>query len=99
MTGSDKVNNGSKIDDYYVPKDMAIAKTIYLDTIQNRNRNFLLSLPIGLGLTFWNKAVKKLGSRPGVFLVGSLISFAMIDYANDLEFNTITNRLNTNSSI
>jgi hypothetical protein len=48
----EKRTNGSKIDDYYVPKDMAIAKSIYLDTLENRNRNFLISLPIGLGFTF-----------------------------------------------
>lgn len=44
--------NRSKIDDYYTPKDMAISKSIYLDTLGNRNRNFLISLPIGMGFTF-----------------------------------------------
>lgn len=78
---------------------MILARGAYLDVQDKRNWNFILSLPFGAGAAFWPKAVKYFGGRPGAFFVGSLLSFAVLDYLNDLRFNQITYKLNKNASI
>ena len=77
----------SKIEDYYVPKDIALAKGAYLDAYDTRNWNFLLSLPFGIASMIWPKSIKTFGGKPGAFFIGSLLSFSVLDYFNDLRFN------------
>lgn len=48
MEQNNNNKNAAKIEDYYVPKDIALAKSAYLDTYDKRNRNFILSIPLGL---------------------------------------------------
>ncbi len=48
MEENNGLKNAAKIEDFYVPKDMALAKGSYLDVYDKRNWNFILSMPFGL---------------------------------------------------
>jgi hypothetical protein len=90
MSINERETNAAKIEDYYVPKDMALARTAYLDVHDARNRNLLLSVPFGIGASIWSKTSRYFGGKPGAFLIGSFVSFAIIDFVNDLRFNQVT---------
>ncbi len=85
-----EINNDSlksKIEDYYTPKDIALAKGAYLHVYDIRNINFLLYIPFGIASMIWPKSIKYFGGKPGAFFIGSLLSFGVLDYFNDLKFN------------